>query len=252
MIHIDRRRATAPAPLTTGGQAHLPQIAVLVAQGKLTSECFKSEIYGCAEVKEALWRLQYFKCCYCEAEYEAKFSTVEHFRPKSRADRGSGTVDVGYWWLSYDFQNLYFACHGCNTPKRDYFPLIAGTKALAPGEHPDTHPESPLLLDPGRDKPEDHMSFEWIPHRGFHLTGHDERGKETIRTVDLNRDALKERRNKYYQGHILPVIRRFKDAKRRGDAELEQQSLRDARRLAQAKQQFALLARDAFRRAGML
>jgi uncharacterized protein (TIGR02646 family) len=73
--------------------------------------------------------MQEGKCCFCEREYECKWSTVEHFRPKTVANRGDGIVDVGYWWLAYDFANLYFACQNCNSPKKDHFPLVDGTVA---------------------------------------------------------------------------------------------------------------------------
>lgn len=82
-------------------------------------------------------------------------------------------VDPGYWWLTWTWTNHVFACAPCNTGyKQNYFPLAAGSAALAGPvspyrnkrlrrSHLDTSVESPLLVDPSSEDPLDHI--EWRP-----------------------------------------------------------------------------------------
>lgn len=252
MIRIYRRRSTAPDTLVDRGTADLPRVAGLVAQGMLCSDEIDKEIYGCVEVKEVLWQTQHHKCCFCEQEFERKFSTVEHFRPKARADRGGGVIHGGYWWLAYDFENLYFACQNCNQAKGDYFPLAHGSAPLAPGQHPRTHPESQMIVDPGCEEPTQHLTFVWVTERGFQIAALDARGRETIVAAELDREDLTKLRMKYYERILAPVITRFKRARREGDERTMREQVRQARRLAADDAPFALLARIALRRGGLL
>lgn len=254
MIRIDRTHGEAPAALETDGQADLPRIKDLVDQGTLTSKDFDSDIYSSEAVRTSLWEMQDHKCCFCEREYERKWSTVEHFRPKTSANRENGVVDLGYWWLAYDYENLYFACNNCNSPKSNRFPLEAGTAALGEYEHPSTHAESPLVLDPGRDKPEDHLTFVWLLNRGYQITSRDgsTRGSTTIRIAALDRDDLTELRHSYYKRHIKPVVTRYRRAVKDEDEQRKSEALTDARRLTKRDHPYSLLAKEVFRQKGLL
>lgn len=110
MIGIDRSGTPSPDKLRTDGEADLPRIRALAEAGILKSDDFDRDIYGSPEVKTTLWGMQHRKCCYCEREYERKYSGVEHFRPKTNALRDDGAKTPGYWWLAYWFDNLYFGC----------------------------------------------------------------------------------------------------------------------------------------------
>ncbi len=49
----------------------------------LTKFQFSAGIYGAADVKGALKKAQYDKCCYCESKFVSNsYGVVEHFRPK--------------------------------------------------------------------------------------------------------------------------------------------------------------------------
>jgi uncharacterized protein (TIGR02646 family) len=249
------RRASAPAALLTEGARHLAIVRQHAAAGTLRTDVFQKEVYSSPEVRELLWSEQHHKCCFCEWKYEIKWSTVEHFRPKTRADRGDGRVDAGYWWLCYDFSNLHFACMNCNAPKADYFPLARGSSPLAPEQHPDAHPEAALLLDPCRDDPEEHLTFEWIAEKGHYQIAPregSERGRLMIRAAQLDRDTLTKLRNDYHDEYIAPVIEQFEHARDRGDAPAQQKVVEDARRFLRPRRPFVLLAKIALRRAGML
>lgn len=249
MIGIDRSGTPSPDKLRTDGEADLPRIRALAEAGILKSDDFDRDIYGSPEVKTTLWGMQHRKCCYCEREYERKYSGVEHFRPKTNALRDDGAKTPGYWWLAYWFDNLYFGCPICNQTKGDHFPLVPGTRALVPEEDPRTIPESPLLIDPGVDDPEAHLTFIWIPNRGFEIAPRDgsERGRRTIQVLALDRDDLSQIRQTYYHRCLQPLIQRFANAEHRGDQRALEEIRKEAEALKAANAPFALLARVALR-----
>lgn len=87
---------------------------------------------GYQVAQQDLLQLAHQKCVYCDrfvkippkgnnAKQDNQTATIEHYRPKSR----------GYWWLAYEWSNLYILCRRCNRNKSSKFP-IAGTKAKAP------------------------------------------------------------------------------------------------------------------------
>jgi len=87
---------------------------------------FDESIYNHAIIKE-LRDLYHDKCAFCESkipvdEVTQKFrsnkGTVEHYRPKKG----------GYYWLGYEWTNLFLACNECNGPKGDKFELISPLK----------------------------------------------------------------------------------------------------------------------------
>lgn len=158
MIRIDRSNTTTPASLAAAEPGGLVDLRTLRVTRALKSTDFKRNIYGSDDVKSALWAMQHAKCSYCEGKYERSYSDVEHFRPKTVAVRDDGTSGPGYWWLAYRFDNLYFSCASCNRPKKDRFPLQTGTRPLVPEEDPRTVTESQLLLDPGVDDVEAHLT----------------------------------------------------------------------------------------------
>lgn len=103
------------------------------------------DIDGYRVVSCQLWKVQHFKCCYCEHKVTMRYNDVEHYRPKARADRRPGcTRPDGYWWLAYSWQNLLYACATCNrSSKNDSFPLEIGSVSLVaetvpPGRTPPT------------------------------------------------------------------------------------------------------------------
>src|SRR4051812_28631461 len=89
--------------------------------------------YNTPEVREALFKAQGWKCCYCELEIRRKGSPIEHIRPKTRALRGLGLPTHGYWWLTWTWKNLLLACSGCNGSKLDHFPLSPTGRVLPRG-----------------------------------------------------------------------------------------------------------------------
>src|SRR5690606_12865612 len=115
----------------------------------------------------------------------------------------------GYYWLAYEWQNLFLACRRCNGQyKRNLFPLRdPGRRAR---HHRASLPrESPLLIDPGEEEPEEFISFREDVPVGI---DNGSRGEETIRVLGLRRENLGEERRK-----LLRIARALLDfARRRG------------------------------------
>ena len=144
---------------------------------------FQESIYGHHTVKRVLNRIQNTKCCYCERPVFKYYRDVEHFRPKSN-----------YYWIAYDWENLFLACPVCNRQyKRAQFPL-ENPDMRAESHHDDINREEPLLINPAEENPEEFLTFrkEII----FSVNGN-RRGAKTIEVLGLDKDAEEERRKRY-------------------------------------------------------
>jgi len=175
-----------------------------------------------AEVKEAMYKrgrdkiLELFhdKCAYCESKITANqnLGDVDHFRPKSRVRDEQGNVVTidgthphpGYFWLAYDWMNLLPACISCNRPRKtakgeavgksDLFPLVDPSKRARERDD-DIAQETPVLLNPYDPKVDLSKHLVFDPVIGT-VSGLTKEGKETIRILDLNREGLRDERQK--------------------------------------------------------
>jgi hypothetical protein len=167
--------------------------------GKLKFNLSKG-IYGTRAVKKAFAAAQSDKCCFCEGVFNAHYiGDVEHYRPKGAVREGKKVIYPGYYWLAFEFRNLFFACADCNQyRKRDQFPLVdEGARARSHRDNVDL--EDPLILDPsGPRDPRLHIRF-------FHdvPVGISDAGRRTIIALKLDREPLNQARRK--------LIRRLKD-----------------------------------------
>ncbi|GAB3638601.1 hypothetical protein GCM10027422_41910 [Hymenobacter arcticus] len=203
MIKI-QKSARPPARLATAGAAHraiLEQVYDAdVAAGHppgTTPFAVDSRIYGSSAVKNKLQADQHGKCCYCESTLlETGFGDVEHFRPKGgvRQTVKGPLEQPGYYWLAYDWANLYFSCARCNQAhKRNYFPL-ANPASRARSHHDTVAHEQPLLLDLATEDPQAHLTF--VEEVARPLT---ERGTQCIVAYGLNRTELAQRRREHWE-----------------------------------------------------
>ncbi|MHC8334139.1 HNH endonuclease family protein [Pseudomonas sp. LB3P25] len=143
-------------------------------------------VYKSDSVKKQLDKLFHGKCAYCESFFASTAPVdVEHYRPKGAVNEDAD--HPGYWWLGMDWDNLLPSCIDCNrkrkqmmpvlsaklltlqegqrgfshgvlssSGKKDSFPLL-GTRAVS--ETSAIASEYPLLLDPCRDNPDEHLRF---------------------------------------------------------------------------------------------
>ena len=153
---------------------------------------FDSSIYAHKSVKQALIQAQHQKCCFCERLIGTD-GDVEHFRPKQAYKQATGEAlkYPAYYWLAYEWENLYLACTGCNQRhKQNLFPL------QNPAERATNHKQSidqeqSIFIDLGKDNPEEFIGF-----RGEFAfpVDRNQRGKITIDCLKLNDRALPEAR----------------------------------------------------------
>jgi uncharacterized protein (TIGR02646 family) len=151
---------------------------------------FDAEIYAHASVKKALKLAQHEKCAFCEAKVtHISYGDVEHFRPKAgtRQARGEPLTRPGYYWLAYDWNNLFLCCQLCNQRfKRNYFPLQDPARRAQTHEA-DVGLESPVFIDPARDDPAKYIGFrEEFPY----AINNNRRARKTIRSLGLRRKEL--------------------------------------------------------------
>src|SRR5262249_32784692 len=156
MIKINRPPVTSIAELHRWMQISAAGTKRLLAEfaGRGKVDYFKSEIWQ--GTRDTLAKIFHSKCAACESRVGVgSFVDVTHFRPKARVleDKSS----QGYWWLAYDWSNLYVLCPRCLHMKAARFP-IAGKRALSPSDK--LSRESPFLLDPCVDDPNVHLAFD--------------------------------------------------------------------------------------------
>ena len=198
MIRI-RKKATAPIPsvLETKGKEEIEALKIRYDNGErgFKSKDFDSGIYGNKEVKNALIKIQNYKCCFCESIVgHISYGDVEHFRPKAGWVQSNEKLNKpGYYWLAYEWDNLFLSCQICNQQnKKSLFPLLnPAQRALS--HHDNIENEQPVFIHPGREEVETLITFrEEIPVP----VNANERGKVTIELLGLDREILNEQRRK--------------------------------------------------------
>lgn len=143
-------------------------------------------VYKTDGVRKRLDELFHGKCAYCESFYASTAPVdVEHYRPKGAVHEDA--AHQGYWWLGMDWDNLLPSCIDCNRKRKQMMPKLSaklltlqeGTRGFSQGVlmssgKKDSFPvlgtramneasimadEYPLLLDPCRDNPVEHLRF---------------------------------------------------------------------------------------------
>jgi uncharacterized protein (TIGR02646 family) len=159
---------------------------------------FDNGIYGHDEVKDQLKKDQFQKCCYCESKFTTNSpGDVEHFRPKGRfkIPGVTGFQKPAYYWLAYDWSNLFFSCEVCNREnKKEKFPLEDGCERAIPHlKHGLVEHERPLLICPTEE------ASNYIEFDKDTIKGKDERGRQSIMHYGLKRQGLLDDRLSSYK-----------------------------------------------------
>jgi uncharacterized protein (TIGR02646 family) len=182
----------------------------------------KDHVYRHLSVKTALEELFHRKCAYCETPLGEVDWQVEHFRPKGAvAERLHD--HPGYYWLAYEWSNLYPSCAPCNQNRKDA-PLwgdpetgeAAGKASQFPVEdeamramshEDDVSREKPLLLDPCSDEPEEGFRYNLLGE--IQPVNGDNRAKVSIQVFHLTRRRLRDRRKERIDAvvNLLKIIR---------------------------------------------
>lgn len=229
MRHVERGDAAAPTALSRKDRAGLTEFDRAKTHSADTNPkkgAFAYAVYKADEVKQRLEALFFGKCAYCESFFAAVGPVdVEHYRPKGAVSESP--AHGGYWWLAMSWDNLLPSCIDCNrkrkqavpagatslvelyrfglapgsaqSGKKDSFP-IEGVYAANDGE--DLAAELPLLLNPCRDQPDEHLSYDIdrpgsialaLPHG---TAGTSRRGATSIQVYGLNRLSLVQARTR--------------------------------------------------------
>jgi hypothetical protein len=197
MIQVTKP-AKAPAVLVTKGKPKRRAHIAAYNRGARTFS-FDSKIYRHNTVKEALIKAQYDKCFLCESKItHISFGDVEHFRPKAayRQSVSDPLQKPGYYWLAYEWSNLFLACQLCNQLfKKNLFPL-ANPSARAISHRHKVAREKSLFIDPSVENPEEYISFrKEVPYP----INDNPKGKTTITDLGLKRQKLNEKRFERYE-----------------------------------------------------
>jgi uncharacterized protein (TIGR02646 family) len=233
-----KRAAKAPPVLLTKGVSATEEMKRLYDSDPTSYDSgtktfsIKGSIYRHKTVVVALKKMQSRKCCFCESKFtHVSVGDVEHFRPKKgwRQVRADALGRPGYYWLAYEWTNLFLSCALCNQRfKKNYFPLSDPNNRWRSHNH--LLPlEDPLLIDPTSAKanPAELISFRGsVPYavRGNPY------GVATIEFLGLKRRELCEmRRDRLSKLVTLFKVHRLAQ-KHPTDAEL-QELAREARGL---------------------
>ncbi len=239
MIYIDRDRTDST------GQLIRPNAAWFGLSERWVDDAIRDgpahevreSVYRHPSVKIALEELFHRKCAYCETPLSEVDWQVEHFRPKGRVAERSD--HPGYYWLAYEWTNLYPSCAPCNQSredkpiwgdpvtgatlgKADQFPVEdEAVRVMAPGG--DLIGERPLLLDPCSDRPE--RSFRYTRVGEIESVPDDRRSEASIRVFHLSRRRLRDRRREHMEAVILVLrlVRRLRKFEPEKIAEIEQE-----------------------------
>ncbi len=152
--------------------------------------------------KEPLEKLFNNKCAYCESSLMEFASAIECFRPKGGAkDFNNQYYPDHYWWLAYEWENLFLACQHCNNSKKNLFPIEGERGDFGESSSDLQKKERPLIINPCFDNPEEHLEYDLETGEVKGLT---KKGKVTIDIFGLNRIELKNIRS-----HIIKLLRVF-------------------------------------------
>jgi hypothetical protein len=235
MIFKDRAAVPPPLSLTAAGGKGKKELGKAKVHYKTSKQSYPFTGYKGDDVIQQLQALFKTKCAYCESDYSAYGPVhVEHYRPKF------GVTDCsahrGYWWLANEWTNLLPACHDCNCErwhptakdapefdgcvrpaeqlygKGNHFPLNGTPRASRPRQKYSN--EDPLLIDPTRQDPRDHITWKVIGDRSFAApawnagaAGNDPYGLTSIRVYGLNRPGLMNARTEHLAGIRIRVNR---------------------------------------------
>ncbi len=125
-----------------------------------------TEGYMSEEVAEVLAEVFDEKCAFCESHLRRGKpgfeSYVHRFRPMNYA-QGFESKEVAedhYWWLTYQWENLYLVCHSCQRFKSNVFP-VEGKRAAIKTPHDEiSFKENAYLIDPCNDNVQQYFKFD--------------------------------------------------------------------------------------------
>ena len=242
MLHVERGRVGPPKALGDAQARHAREevrdfFSRPARSRRQLSFSFDPAIYAGTAVVDALVELFMNKCAFCESAVGLTAPPqVVQLRPTQAALDLDGKIAADhYWWLAYEWENLYLSCPHCARVRGTRFP-VAAPRARPGVIGPKLDAERPLLLDPCRDAPEQHLLYL----SDNKVVSDDERGRTTCEMFDLNRPALVTARRDARR--VLEVeFERALKRRREPDADLPRATLQ---RLLDPSREFAAMRRQ--------
>jgi len=194
MRHINRQ-ARAPAPpilQSDEAQSLRAEMRAYLESGEKGARQrrapFRRDLLTGETMLAALGTLTEGRCAYCETALAPLTAAHVHLhRPPGFAADEDGTTDMmHYVWLAYEWENILPVCETCASQKANAFPVARRRAPPLTALSLIDAAEEPLLLDPCRDRPEEHLSFNlngWVEATT-------RRGAATIDVLALNRAEL--------------------------------------------------------------
>ena len=184
---------------------------------------FRFKVYSDSEVREALRKLFFNKCAYCESYITPTDSIqIEHYRPKKAIIINNKMQFPGYYWLASDWDNLLPSCVHCNQIRKHLYDdgtTILGGKgnkfpleneSLRMRKHNDKDQEEPLLLNPCKDTIENELTFL----KNGTITTNTKKGDTSIKVYALMRKRLRRARREHamHIRHEIFIIKNLVEA----------------------------------------
>jgi hypothetical protein len=158
----------------------------------------------------------------------------------------NGSIDPGYWWLTWTWENLLFSCAICNrSAKSDLFPLESGSVPLTP-EDPPPGKELATLIDPCNEDPAELIQFvfdgsHWQPvGRNGNI-----RGQRTVEILKLDRADLLTLYDAHVNDQVKPRTDATHEAIGHRDESLVKKTWQRVRGLLSPRMPFVALSFDA-------
>lgn len=147
------------------------------------------------KIKNEFKKISYGKCWFSEAREVYSHYHIEHFRPKKRIVNFDKTKGLGYWWLTFNYQNYRLCGSVGNSKKGNHF-AIKRNKA---NTHTDPIDDEVIyFLDPTNFRDCVLLTFDENGQAFSRNTDSNsfdyERVNYTIEHLDLNYDSLKTAR----------------------------------------------------------
>ena len=112
----------------------------------------------------------------------------------------------GYYWLAYEWSNLFYSCQLCNQRFKDNLLPLRDNRSRARPHKRDISKEQPLLIDPAAQDPAVYIAFR--DEYAF-AVNHCREGVTTIDVLGPNREELAEYRRRRLQD--LRILRELRD-----------------------------------------
>ncbi|MEM6719601.1 MAG: AAA family ATPase [Bacteroidota bacterium] len=225
MIKLDRLKITKPKFFSSKEYEKLQQEIndfYSLHKNSRAQRTF-TEGYISNEVSDALAELQNYKCATCETPLRLEKSGytryLDRFRPMNYT-QGFESMDISadhYWWLTYEWENLYLICDNCRRNKSNKFPVNGKRAAMKTPHDQILLKENSYLIDPYYEEPSEFFDFdletcEIIPKKvesypnflmisdefSAQIEANIERARATIKILELNRGDLIDERFKIF------------------------------------------------------